>query len=204
MLRQNLFLTALLSALGLLALTSCVTPYQNPNMPELMPSSQYFSLVNDYTDTKKVYDGFQETMEFSATLLNSKVSHAQLDHKARIYQWNPQQYSTNKSELDTSLSRETKIFLSFFVQERTQDDLNKPKTLWKFFLDAGGRRYEGKATKLKTILADVQSLYPYHTRFQTPYVITFPVPTSQVENVESRLTLTSPVGSSNADFKPVQ
>jgi hypothetical protein len=187
-----------------LNLSACVTGYQNPNLPDLVPSSQYFSEVEHNTVTKKVYDGFYQTMEVQATLLNSKVARTQLDHKARIYQWTQEQYNTNKSELESGMVKQTKIFLSFFVPERKHDDLHKPKTLWKIFLDAGGRRYEGKAEKLKTILADVQSLYPSHTRFNTPYVLNFPVPISQVENVESHLTLTGPVGSTTIDFPPVQ
>ncbi len=187
-------------ALGLL-LTGCVTPYQNPNLPSLIPEKEYFSLVENFSGNKKVYDGFMQTLDMSATLLNTRLSRAQLDHKARIFQWNENQYISNKAEVESSLSRETKIFLSFFVPERKHDDLNKPKTLWKIFLDAGGRRYEGKVEKMKTILADVQSVYPHHTRFATPYIVTFPVPISQVENTESKLTVTGPVGSANIQFK---
>lgn len=179
---------------------ACTTPYHNPHLPGLASSSQYFSTAEDYTAAKKVYDGFYQTMEFSATLLNSKVTRDQLDHKARIYQWTQDQYSTAKAEAETSLSRETRIFLSFFVPERKHDDLSKANTTWKIFLDAGGRRYEGKATKIKSILADVVSLYPAHNRFSTPYMVSFPVSVSQIENVPSRLTLTGPVGSTTVEF----
>jgi len=140
-------------------------------------------------------------MEVQAVLLNTAVSRAQLDHKARIYQWNSDQYNSNKAELESSLSKETKIFFDFFVPERKHDDLQKAKTLWKVFLDAGGKRYEAKVERLKTITADVQSLYPTHNRFFTPYVITFPVPISRVETGTSTLTITGPVGSTTLEFK---
>ncbi len=182
-------------------MSSCVTPYQNPNLPTLIPESQYNSLTDQYSVNKKIYDGFAQTMEVSATLLNTAVSKAQLDQKARIYQWTSEQYNSHQSELQASLAKETKVFFDFFVPERRHDDLNKGKTLWRVFLDAGGKRYEGKAEKLKTIVADVQSLYPTHNRFFTPYIVTFPVPTSTIESGESKLTLTGPVGSTTIEFK---
>ncbi len=185
-------------------MSSCVTPYQNPNLPSLIPESQYNTLMEDYSTNKKIYDGFYQTMEINTTILNTPISRAQLDHKARIYQWTAEQYATNKGEMESSLSKETKVFFDFFVPERKHDDLNKSKTLWRVFLDAGGKRYDGKIEKLKTIVADVTSLYPTHNRFFTPYVITFPVPVSKVENGPSTLTITGPVGSTTLEFKTVQ
>lgn len=185
-------------------MSSCVTPYQNPNLPNLIPETEYNSLSEKYSVNKKVYDGFLQTMEVTATLLNTPVSRAQLDHKARIFQWTGDQYKSNQAEMEASLAKETKIFFDFFVPERKHDDLHKPKTLWRIFLDAGGKRYEGKTEKLKTITADVQSLYPSHNRFLTPYVIVFPIPVSSIENAESSLTITGPVGSTTLQFKALQ
>jgi hypothetical protein len=201
---QNRFGIWLGSALLVFSSLGCTTPYHNPNLPNLATSSEYYSAAEDSSGRSKVYDGFMQTMELSATLLNTRTARLQVEHKARIYQWPAEQYSNNKSEVETSLSRETKVFLSFFVPERKHDDLHKPRTLWKIFLDAGGRRYEGRAERMKTILAEVQSLYPNHTRFQTPYIVTFQVPMSQVENSDSKLTLTGPVGSTSIQFKPAQ
>jgi hypothetical protein len=197
-------LIGLIATTIMIHMSSCVTPYQNPNLPTLIPESEYNSLAEKYTSNKKIYDGFNQTMEISATILNTPVSRAQLDHKARIYQWNSDQYNSNKAELEQSLSKETKIFFDFFVPERKHDDLHKAKTLWRIFLDAGGKRYEGKTIRLKTIQADVQSLYPTHNRFFSPYVITFPVPISLVENSNSSLTITGPVGSTTVQFTNIQ
>ena len=185
-------------------LSGCVTGYQNPNLPNLATEQEYFNSVNEYTAKQQIYDGLYQTLEFNATLLNSKVLRLQLDESARIYQWTEDQYKNKKSEIETSLSKQTDVFLGFFVPERKHDDLHKSTTLWKIFLDANGKRYEGKAAKLKTILADVASLYPHHSRFYTPYKITFPVPASMIENSTSKLTLTGPVGSTTVEFKAVQ
>ncbi len=182
------------------SLTGCVSAFQNPNLPSLISEPEYFSDVDQFSSKQKVYDGFYETMEVSGVLLNTKVSRAQLDQKARIFQWTVEQYSAQKAELESNLSKRTSVFLSFFVPERKHDDLHKPKTLWRIYLDVGGRRFEGKAEKHKTILADVTSLYPNHTRFSTPYHIHFPVPVSMVENADSKMTLTGPVGTTVLTF----
>lgn len=182
--------------------TGCASTYENPQLPALVPESEYYSEVAKYTESKKLYDGMYNKLQFSATLLNTKVSRTQADHNARIYQWDADLYANKKSEVETSLSKETKVFLSFFVPERKHDDLNKPKTLWRIFLDAGGKRYEGKAVKIKTILAELQLLYPEHNRWSTAYMVTFPVPVSMIENQETKLTMTGPVVSATAEFKP--
>lgn len=200
--KKNLFLC--ISFLSSVLFSACVTPYSNPHMQNLIPESDYVSVSEKFSDNKKIYDGFIQTMEVSATLLNTSVSKAQLDQKARIYQWTPETYNSNKSEMEASLSKETKMFMGFFVPERKHDDLHKSKTLWKIFLDVGGKRYEGKAERLKTIVADVQSLYPKHNRFYTPYIITFNAPVSQIEFAASKLTLTGPVGTTVLDFPAAQ
>lgn len=195
------------SLTGLMLLTfsfGCITGYQNPNLPHLASEREYFNAVQDYTAKQQIYDGLYQTLEFNATLLNSKVARLQVDESARIYQWTEEQYKNKQSETETNLSKQTEIFLGFFVPERKHDDLHKSATLWKIFLDVNGKRYDGKATKMKTILADVSSLYPHHSRFYTPYKLTFPVPTSQVENAVSKLTLTGPVGSTSVEFRATQ
>lgn len=184
-------------------LSACITPYQNPHLNNLIPQGEFESRTEKYSVNRKIYDGFLQTMEVSATLLNTPVSKAQLDQKARIYQWTNEKYASEKSGLEASLSKETILFFGFFVPERKHDDLHKAKTLWKIFLDAGSKRYEGKAERLKTIVADVQSLYPKHNRFYTPYLIKFPVPISQVEFTKSKVTITGPVGTTTLDFEAV-
>lgn len=188
----------------LLLLCNCITPYQNPHLNNLIPESEFEARTEKYSSVQKIYDGFLQTMEVSSTLLNTPVSKAQLDQKARIYQWTPEKYNSEKAEMESSLSKETKLFFGFFVPERKHDDLNKAKTLWKVFLDSNGRRYEGKAERLKTIVAEVKSLYPKHNRFYSPYIITFPVPISQIEFSPAKVTITGPVGTTTLDFAAIE
>ncbi len=180
-----------------LMLSACATTYTNPNL-KLAAESEYYSSLEEKTRKEKIYDGLYAKLEFTAVMLTTELSHLQVDQNARIYQWDLDRYSNEKSKVDSDLTKQTFVFLSFFTPERKNDDLHKPKTLWRVFLDANGKRYEGKVEKVKTLFAEVQTLYPAHNRWSTPYKITFPVPVSQIENSTSnKLTLTGPVTSAS-------
>jgi hypothetical protein len=185
-------------------LTGCATSLQNPNLPNLVPQSQYEATVKKYTKKTQVYDGLTQIMEFTGVLLNSKVAREQADQSARIFQMDETQYSNKKSEVESGLAKNTQVFVSFYSPDRKYDDLARASTIWRVFLDAGGKRYTGKVEKMKTVFADVASLYPGHTRFHSPYRVTFPVATSMVENGLSKLTLTGPAGSAFVEFKAVE
>lgn len=200
-LRENigmLFWIGLISA-GLLG---CSSIQDNPHFKTLS-EGEITARIEDNTRNQKIYDGFMNKMDVSATLQNEAVGQALLDQGARIYQWDASQYANEKSKADSLRASKTEIFLSFFVPERKWDDLHKPATKWKIFLDAGGKRFEGKATRWKSNLVEVQSFYPHHTRWSTPYKITFDVPTREIENTNCRLTITGPVGVVQMDFGPV-
>jgi hypothetical protein len=184
-------------------LLACSTMFHNPNM-ELMEEKDYFATIEKSTQRRQVYDGFYATMEFSAVLLNTPSARARVDQMARIYQWDSSKYSDEKAKTESNLAKQTEIFLSFYVPERKNDDLNKSKTLWKIFLDANGKRYEGKVEKIKTNVAEINALYLGHSRWGTPYKLIFNVPTSLIESGKSKLTLTGPVGSAFVEFEPVQ
>ncbi|MCE3011021.1 MAG: hypothetical protein LW875_10460 [Proteobacteria bacterium] len=186
-----------LSLVGLFL--GCVTPQTNPYM-QVISAADYEKIVTRFTDREQVYDGFQQVLGVSATLVSTDVARAQLDQNARLYQWTPETFQNKKSETETNLSKQTEVFVSFYVPERKHDDLQKANTTWKIFLDAGGKRYEGKAQRMKNILAEIQALYPEHNRFSTAYRVTFPVPTSMVDSNKAQLTMTGPVGSATLDL----
>lgn len=182
-----------------LAALGCATQ-PPPAGSDLVTSGDYTRLVENHTDTTKSYDGFMNILDISATELTSAVQLAQVDQYARVYQWNPEQYRNEKEKVRADFPKQTEIFLSFFVPDRKHDDLEKSHSKWKIFLDVGDKRYEGKATRVKGLLAELQILYPHHTRWHTAYRLTFPVPVTQVETQPTRLVLTGPVASANLDF----
>lgn len=185
-----------------LLLTSCASYEVTPAGVGVRTSGNYMDTLEKYTDKVRSYSGFYNTLDAEGTLLNSAVAQAQLERQADLYQWEEKRFAEEKEKFEARLSKETEIFLSFFTPDRKNDDLFKAKTMWKIFLDVDGRRYEGKAAKIKLQVVEIQGLYPFHNRFYTPYSITFPVPMRSLEGKPLKLTLTGPVGSGTLEFNP--
>jgi hypothetical protein len=204
--RYYVKLSLILASIVTIALTlvGCSSLFRGPNsdsgVGNLIPESDYYSLIEKQTRKKQLYDGVTNVLDMSATLLNDETSLAQVDHNARIYQYTQSQYNNEKGTAQSNLAKHTEIFLSFYIPDKKYDDLAKRSTKWKVFLDVAGQRYEPKIIKIKSQLAEVQSLYPNHTRWSTPYKLIFPVSTSVSENGKAKLTLTGPITSTQLEF----
>lgn len=177
---------------------------------EQSPASRYYISQSDFekhldeaTVKNKSYDGMQETTEFAATLINSEVRDAQLKKQAMVMQWSEAEFNSEKEKKMKEAGSQTEVFISFFSPEKVHEDLARSKTLWKVYLETDGRRYEGKAEKIKLLTSEIQNLFPEHSRFATPYKITFPVALPTVETKKSTLTITGPVGTTSLDFPAI-
>lgn len=146
------------------------------------------------------FSGLYNTFELKATILNSTVRESILKRQSEYYLWEPSQLATEREKATQELSSETGVFLSFSTPERKNDNLADSKTIWRIYLEAGGRRYVGKAKRDRRLIAELQSLFPYHTRWNSPYTITFPVAASALEGQAIRLTVTGPLGTRVLEF----
>jgi hypothetical protein len=189
--------------LMMLVLSSCATSSTTNSGLTVMSESEYESVIDRFTDRKENYTGLYNTLQIGGTLENSRVMAAELDQNARLYQWDQSKFNTEHNAAEEKLSKETSVFISFFTPEKKEDDLNKSTSMWKIFLDANGRRFEGKAVKIKLQPVEVKSLFEYHNRFSTPYRVTFPIGIRLIEGYPSKLTVTGPVGSATLNFPAV-
>jgi hypothetical protein len=181
-------------------LFSCASRLTTPaGIPEIS-APDYENLIESKTRKIEVYEGLYNKLTIQGTWLDSRVTEATLSHRARLQQWTEEKYKEEKTKAISKHTESTEFFVSFYTPERRHNDLAQNKTLWKIFLDVNGQRYEGKATKVKLLLTEIQALYPYHNRWSTPYVLSFPVATSLVENRNAVLTLTGAVGSPQIQF----
>lgn len=189
--------------LAFLFLSACATNYEvTPAGHTIKTAGDYASVIEKNSDKVRRYSGFYNTLEMEGTVLNSAVSQAQLEQASMLYQWDEKKFADEKAKVEDRLSKQTDFFLSFYTPERKNDDLSKPNTMWKVFLDVEGRRYEGKVTKIKLQLAEIEGLYPYHNRFYSPYSVTFPVTMRSIEGKPLKLTVTGAVGSGVLEFNP--
>lgn len=185
-----------------LLLTACASQQTSSTAARTLSADEYHDIVEKYSDKVRRYSGFYNTLDIESTVLNSTMAQAQLARQAELSQWDEKRASDERAKIESRLGKETEFFLSFFTPERKNDDLFKPNSMWKIFLDVEGRRYEGKVSKVKLQLVEVQSLYPYHNRFYSPYMVTFPVPMRSIDGKPLKITITGPVDSGTLEFLP--
>lgn len=185
---------------GILLFCSCAMTPKTDRM-KLMSDDEIHEAIEKGSAESQVYSGLYNVMNLSGTLINSKVREGLLHQQARSYQWDESQMNAEKLKVDEKNKTQTELFLSFYTPERKQDDLNKGQTSWKLFLDVDGKRYEGKATKMKLQTTEIQSLYYHHNRFATPYMISFPVSVASIESKPAVFTITGPSGSTQLKFQ---
>lgn len=196
---SKIFLTVFL-----VSASACVTRLTTPaGVPEISVS-EYEALIIKKSNKIELYEGLYNKLTIEATWLDSQTTEASLSHSARLSQWPEAKYKEEKTKAISRHAENTEFFVSFYTPERKHNDLSQNKTLWKIFLDVNGQRYEGKATKVKLLLTEIQALYAYHNRWSVPYVVSFPVATSLVENKRAVLTFTGAIASPQLIFNSVQ
>lgn len=173
------------------------------SIPSEDPIVVYTRAIDRFSDGDADYSGFYNKFEYKATLHNSFIRTTLLSRQNDYYQWEREKFTLERDKSAQEMATQTTVFLSFYTPDRRNDNLSDVKSIWRIYLDAGGRRYEGKIKKLRQLFAELQTLYPYHTRWNTPYLVTFPVPTNAIETQNSVLTVTGPLGTRTVKFSAV-
>lgn len=176
------------------------SPLEAERVETIAVPADHAQVIEKSSSGDSEFSGLYNTFELKATILNSTVRESILKRQSEYYLWEPSQLATEREKATQELSSETGVFLSFSTPERKNDNLADSKTIWRIYLEAGGRRYVGKAKRDRRLIAELQSLFPYHTRWNSPYTITFPVAASALEGQAIRLTVTGPLGTRVLEF----
>jgi hypothetical protein len=118
-------------------------------------------LIEKYTRHDLQYDGVYNRFEAYATFLNSDTQATILQKRSDVLEWDQAQAQKERERLFQENATQTKFFLSFFVPSVKLNDLHKGTSIWKLYLEAGGKRYEGKVMKHNGKVEDINSIYPY-------------------------------------------
>ncbi len=199
-------MTVVLLSLAFVSCTSTQLDEQNAPSQDTAPETpeKYNKLIERFARGDSEYTGFYNNFEYKAILLSSVVREASLKRQGDYYQWDREKQLVEREKVQKELAEETRVFMSFFTPDRNNDNLTNAKSIWKIYIDAGGRRYEGKVKRLRNLLAELQSLYPFHTRWTTPYEVSFPVATTAIETQEVVYTITGPLGTRAVTFPAVK
>ncbi|MNJ99724.1 hypothetical protein D3C87_175050 [compost metagenome] len=189
-------------ALSLL-LSACASYEVLPSGRRLKTNDEYVEVIEKNSNHVRRYNGFYNTIDVQGTLLNSEMLDAQIDQNARLYQWTEARMNEERSKNIERMSKQTEVFVSFFTPEKKDDNLAKFDTKWQIYLDVNGQRYDGKVTRIKQLVSETQSVYPYYVRFATPYVLTFSTPMSGIEGKPMKVIITGPVDSAVLNFNSV-
>lgn len=183
-----------------LLLAGCATSTK----PGSISEKDYERIVRTHTRSADRYQGLYQTFQASATLMTTEQQSATLQRKSDFLGWDPAQLQKERDRTFQEMSTGTKLFLRFFSPENEYDDLHKPTSIWKIYLVYEGKQIDGKVKKLTDKFVELKMLYPHFDRFSSPYEVTFPVPTTAVEQARVKIILTSSLGSSEFDFEPVK
>lgn len=195
------FLRAFYLLSAIIFICSCQSAEKTNSSIIQFSNSEYVDVIENYTALAQEYDGLQNTLEFHATLLNSRVIEAQTLRKASMLQWDKTKYDQELTSRNAKSKETTEIFVSFFTPERKNNDLSRSETLWKTFLINKDGRYEGKVEKVSLLNSEIQSLYPLHNRWSNAYIVRFPTGVTSIENTDLEFVITGPVGNKSVHFK---
>lgn len=212
--RMSTLLVSLLTLLALSNFTACATdpgvqedgqaapsPLEAERPAGIHVKASHAEVIEKASAGDSDFAGLYNTFELKATVITSDVRESLLTRQSDYYQWDKAQLATEREKAAQELSSETTVFLSFYTPERKNDNLADSKSIWRVYLDAGGRRYIGQAKRDRRLIAELQSLFPYHTRWNSPYLIKFPVATTAIESQSMKLTVTGPLGSRVLEIK---
>lgn len=187
-----------------LFISACQSKPINDNTATHLPESDYYKIIENYTEDAQEYDGLQNTLELSSTILNSPVLEAQAKRKATLMNWDLAQYE--KELLASKLNSKTKVdfFVSFYTPDRKNTDLSRNETLWKIYLLNNGKKIEGKVSKLNLLYSEIQSLYPQFNRWSNAYIVSFPAALADIEQFDSSLVISGPLANQTLKFKSIK
>ncbi len=175
----------------LLGLAGCAT-VQHPGS---ITRSEYESILDPQIKHVLKYSGLYNDFDVTAVLITPEIARSQVNYNHGLYLWSESKHQEEAQKAEEKLGKQTDVFVSFFAPEKKHNDLSKSKTMWRIFLEVDGQRYDGTATRIKSITqTEIESLYPFHTRFGTPYILTFPVSALELTNKNPKVTITGPVG----------
>lgn len=194
----------LLLSLSLWMVGCAQTQIANPSQIEAIPAEEYRQLIAKNTGNANEYSGLNQTFQASVTIETGEVESALLRQRGVFKGWDQHQFQSEHEKAVQEAQAYSRFALRLFTSDHDYDDADKPKTIWKTYLEYGGSRFEGTVKKMKDRQVELLSLFPYTDKFSTLYEVTFNVPMTTIEQGQCKFILTSSLGSAEFKFPKVK
>ncbi|TAN63829.1 hypothetical protein EPN18_01295 [bacterium] len=144
--------------------------------PQKPSKAEYLDMLNKWTKSVKVYDGFDTRLYASATYKERSLREAYIRYYSASYQMDD---AYRKSLLDREVNeadRYNEFFFAAYTPEDRWNDFEQRDSLWKLFLEdsAGGRVVPVSVKKLDRSDPLLREMFPYFDLWSSAYIIKFP------------------------------
>jgi hypothetical protein len=170
--------------------------------PHSKGKEEYEAKIQRFSAGDKQFAGLYHNFEFRSTILNEEITRSIHKRMEQFYDWSSTESSEKLNQSMADLESKTKIWLSFFTPDSKNDNLANKISIWKVYLKAGDRRFEGRVYKSNKNLDEAKALFPYHSRWATGYFVDFPVATQEISGERLSLLITGPLGRREVTFTP--
>lgn len=164
---------------------------------------KYKTHLKKRTKETKSYNGWYNKYQIHFALLDSPTQNLKNDWESLQFKWSDDIKNSKKAKLQEKLAKQTEAFMSFYVPDPKNNNLQKKKhSLWKIFLYVDNQRFEGEVKKIRQPQDEVTTYFPFHTFWGTPYLVSFPVPTDLIDKTKGQVVITGPLGTAEFEFSP--
>ena len=120
---------------------------------------------------------------------------------ALVQQWAAQQVETAKYKTEKNLNKKTTFTVLLYTPNGRQNDLKKGESsIWRTYLEVGGKKYLGTAEPSGLTHSQLKNLYPKMTNFSKAYRVYFPVPNNEIIDETVTFVIASELGTSKFTY----
>lgn len=160
---------------------------------------QQTRVVRKQTKKLQVYNGLHLSFDAEIVFINSTIQNNNLRLNSQFKNWTAKEADKNKVERTQHLSENSEFFLAFYSPKTKRNKLDQAAADWKAVLKVDGQEYEGEIKVRKNISHHNKIYYPDLNPWSTPYLVTFPVSTQDLDSNKFTVLILGPEGM--ASFK---
>lgn len=174
------------------------------------PSSDYFSVLSQWTKGKKVYENLETKLYVYATYKSWQWRNAYIDEYAKRYMLDALQKENILAREKEINERFNEFFLSIYTPEIKWNDFDKKDSIWSIYLedDKGERVSLLEITKVDESNPLVREFFPHMDLWSFGYIVKFPkyLPTGKEpfpspSSKSMKLTITGAVGKTQLEWR---